>query len=165
MFGGKHLESTSLTWSTITVNDRKRPARSPFGGSLVTLMLICSRPIGNLGWGSLVMNSRKSAWHAGSVCFFVVVAVESSGFSSRRPRSFSSGSKGCLGKKARGLELGSGIVQFAVLRAPERSLPWSPCSPGPSGSSAEGPSFHFPSPLQSPAKPPPTGPVCCMRDT
>lgn len=58
----------SLTWSTITVNDRSKPARSPFGGSLVTLMLIWRRPMGNLGWGSLVMNSRKSTWQAGRVC-------------------------------------------------------------------------------------------------
>lgn len=57
-----------LTWSTITVNDRSKPARNPFGGSLVTLMLIWSRPMGNLEWGSLVIKSRKSAWHAGRVC-------------------------------------------------------------------------------------------------
>ena len=38
-----------------------RPARTPAGASLVILIAICSRPIGNLGCGSEVIHSWKSS--------------------------------------------------------------------------------------------------------
>mmetsp|Transcript_29465 Transcript_29465/g.94344 ORF Transcript_29465/g.94344 Transcript_29465/m.94344 type:complete len:215 (+) Transcript_29465:2037-2681(+) len=41
--------------------EARRPARMPTGASLVILMPICSRPMGNCGCGSAVIQRRKSS--------------------------------------------------------------------------------------------------------
>ena len=50
---------SSLSWSTITVYDRVRPALRPAGGSLVTLVDICRRPSGKSLSGSAESQRRK----------------------------------------------------------------------------------------------------------
>ena len=42
------MTRSSFSWSTITEYDLRSPARSPAGGSFVTLMDKCSNPMGNL---------------------------------------------------------------------------------------------------------------------
>ena len=56
--------ASSMSWLTHAY-EPLRPARTPAGASLVILMDICSRPIGNLGCGSAEIHSRK-VWRPAS---------------------------------------------------------------------------------------------------
>ena len=49
-----------MSWLT-QAYELRSPARMPTGASLVSLMDICSSPMGNCGCGSAVIHSRKSS--------------------------------------------------------------------------------------------------------
>ena len=64
------VTASSMSWFT-QAYDALSPARTPAGASLVTLMDIWSRPMGNLGCGSVVIHSWKPGWMSSSLSMVV----------------------------------------------------------------------------------------------
>merc|ERR1719191_2464604 len=72
---------SSNSWLTIVVYVRERPAFRPAGGSNVTLIAICNRPIGKRSVISHVIQRRKSSSISG-----VLVSTSSNSFMYPMPR-------------------------------------------------------------------------------